>query len=110
MGAPHTAEQASEALIQRAGRDAAPLYREAERHPAWNETIQRIIEDPISQAGLRHGVELQRLRTLGTDRPFNPRDAMITGFNEAGDPIITGVPNMQTLHTLKVGFDLRRGG
>jgi len=105
LNAPRTALEESEALIQRAGEDAAPLYRQAERVPTWNETIQRIIEDPISQQGLRHGVELQRLRSLGTDRPFNPTDAQITGFNAAGDPVITGVPNAQTLHTLKVGLD-----
>ena len=105
LGAPRTAQEASEALIERAGREAAPLYRAAEGQPAWNETIQRIIDDPVARAGLRQGVELQRLRSLGTDRPFNPRDAMITNFDEAGDPIITGVPNMQTLHTLKVGLD-----
>jgi hypothetical protein len=105
LGAPHTAEEASNALIEQAGANAAPLYRQAERVPTWNETIQRIIEDPIAQQGLRHGVELQRLRSLGTDRPFNPTDAMITGFNQAGDAVITGVPNAQTLHTLKVGLD-----
>jgi len=105
LGAPHTAEQASKELIDRASADAAPLYRQAEQVPTWNETIQRIIDDPISRRGLAHGVELQRLRSLGTDRPFNPTDAQITGFNAAGDPIITGVPNAQTLHTLKVGLD-----
>ena len=105
MGAPNTAQEASEALIQSASENASPLYRQAEQVPTWNETIQRIIDDPVSQQGLRHGVELQRLRSLGTDRPFSPTDAQITGFNEAGDPIITGVPNAQTLHTLKVGLD-----
>jgi hypothetical protein len=105
LNAPRTALEESEALIQRASGDAAPLYRQAEQVPTWNETIQRIIEDPVAQQGLRHGVELQRLRSLGTDRPFNPTDAQITGFNEAGDAIITGVPNAQTLHTLKVGLD-----
>ena len=105
LGAPGTAQQASEELIEQASANASPLYRQAERVPTWNQTIQRIIEDPIAQQGLRHGVELQRLRSLGTDRPFNPTDAMITRFNEAGDPVITGVPNAQTLHTLKVGLD-----
>jgi hypothetical protein len=105
LNAPRTALEESEALIRRAGEDASPLYRQAEQVPTWNQTIQRIIEDPISQQGLRHGVELQRLRSLGTNRPFNPTDAQITGFNEAGDAIIAGVPNAQTLHTLKVGLD-----
>ena len=105
LGAPTTAEAASEALTQRAAREASPLYRAAEEVPTWSPRLQEFIDDPIARAGLRHGVELQRLRSVGSDRPFNPRDAMITDFNAAGDPIITGVPNMQTLHTLKVGLD-----
>ena len=37
--------------------------------------------------------------------PFNPTDAAIVGFNEAGDPIIKGVPNFKTLQTAKIGLD-----
>src|SRR5262245_26430322 len=29
----------------------------------------------------------------------------ITSFNEAGDPVISGTPNMRTLQTLKIGLD-----
>jgi hypothetical protein len=105
MGAPGTAQQASRQLIDTAGANAAPLYRQAETVPTWSPRLKEFIDDPIARQGLRQGVELQRLRSVGSDRPFNPQDAMITGFNEAGDPIISGVPNMQTLHTLKVGLD-----
>jgi hypothetical protein len=105
LGVGGTAAQAREALIDRASREAGPIYRRAEGVPTWSERLQTFIDDPIARSGLRHGVELQRLRSVGSDRPFRPEDAMITGFNEAGDPIITGVPNMQTLHTLKVGLD-----
>jgi hypothetical protein len=45
------------------------------------------------------------LRTVGTDRPFRPQDAMITDFNAAGEPMWSGVPNVQTLNTLKTGLD-----
>ena len=105
LGAPTTAEAAAEQLTRRAAREASPIYRAAEQNPTWSPRLQEFIDDPIARTGLRHGVELQRLRSVGSDRPFNPRDAMITDFNAAGDPIITGVPNMQTLHTLKVGLD-----
>src|SRR5262245_57893289 len=105
MGAPSSARAASEELMNTAATRAAPLYREAERHPVWSERMQSFLDDPIARQGLRQGVEIQRLNTVGTDRPFRPQDAAITGFNEAGDPIISGVPNMQTVHTLKVGLD-----
>jgi hypothetical protein len=105
LGAPGTAQAASDALIDQAATASAPLYRQAEQVPTWNERLQAFLNDPIARQGLRHGVEIQRLRSVGGPEPFNPTDAMITGFNEAGDPIITGVPNMRTLHTLKVGLD-----
>lgn len=104
-GAPTTAARASAELIDRASTQAAPVYRRAETVPTWSSRLQTFLDDPIVGPGLRQGVELQRLRNVGTDRPFNPRDAMITGWNEAGEPIYSGVPNMQTLHTLKVGLD-----
>jgi len=105
LGAPGTSEAAREALIERARAEAAPLYRQAEQHPTWSNRLQDIIDDPIARQGLRHGVEIQRLEAVGQGRPFNPRDLMITDFDAAGDPIITGVPNVRTLHTLKVGLD-----
>jgi hypothetical protein len=105
LGAPHTAEAAAEQLRQQASTQAAPLYRQSERVPTWNSRIEPFLADPIAQAGLRSGVEIQRLRSVGSGQPFNPTDAMITGFDASGAPIISGVPNMQTLHTLKVGLD-----
>jgi len=105
LGAPTTARAAQDELITQAGARAAPIYREAEQHPTWSNRLQEFISDPIAQQGLRHGVELQRLRTVGTDRPFRPQDAMITDFNAAGEPVWSGVPNMQTLNTLKTGLD-----
>lgn len=105
FGAPGTSEAAREALIARAKADAEPLYARAEAYPTWSNRLQQFFDDPIARPGLRQGVELQRLEAVGNNRPFNPRDAMITDFDAAGDPIITGVPNMRTIHTLKVGLD-----
>lgn len=104
LGAPTTAEAASTALVERAGREAAPVYRAAERIPTWSDRLQPFLDDPIARQGLAHGVQLQRLRSVGTDRPFNPTDAMMR-IDENGMPVVVGVPNMQTLHTLKVGLD-----
>jgi hypothetical protein len=40
-----------------------------------------------------------------TGKPFKPTDPAITAFDEAGDPIISGVPNMRTLQQAKIGLD-----
>jgi ribosomal protein S9 len=50
-------------------------------------------------------VKIQRTRSAMGGEPFNPTDAAITGFNQAGDPIISGVPNFKTLQTAKIGLD-----
>ena len=106
MGVTGTAQQATEELAERAGREAGPLYRQAENQGAvWNERIQEMLQDPIMQKGLAQGLKLQRLESLGTGRAANTTDPAITSFNAAGDPIITGVPNMKTLQAVKVGLD-----
>jgi hypothetical protein len=54
---------------------------------------------------LKRGLEIQRLEALAQGKTFNPKDAAIVGFNEAGDPIIGGVPNMRTYDAIKRGLD-----
>jgi hypothetical protein len=106
MGVEGTAQEASEALATRAGKEAGPLYREAENQGAvWNERIQEMLQDPIMQRGLAQGQKLQRLEALGTGQPAKMTDPAITSFNAAGDPVVTGVPNMKTLQSVKVGLD-----
>ena len=105
LDAPQSAKQATDALITKAQTESRPFYQAAEDVPTWSDKLQEFYNDPIAKQGLAHGVQIQRIRNAGTDTPFNPTDAMITGFNEAGEPIITGVPNMKTLNTLKTGLD-----
>jgi len=106
LGVQGTARQATDQLIDHANRTAGPLYRQAEHSgPVWNNAIDEILQTPAGRQGIARGVRIQQLETAGSGRPFNPTDAAITGFNEAGDPVISGVPNTKTLHTLKVGLD-----
>lgn len=106
LGADGTARQTTEQLTQRARTDSSPLYAEALDHgPVWNERLQQFFDDPVARRGLREGVSVQRLEALAEGRPFNPHDYAITGFNEAGDPILSGVPNMRTINLLKKGWD-----
>jgi len=106
LGVQGTAKQAQEALIEQAGREAGPYYRRAEHSgPVWNNAIQEILDTDVAKKGLAAGVRIQQQEAAGSGVPFKATDAAITGFNEAGDPIISGVPNTKTLHTLKVGLD-----
>jgi hypothetical protein len=106
LGAGNTARQTVDELTQQARQNSAPLYQEAlSRRPVWNERLQQFFDDPVAQRGLREGVAVQRLEALAEGRRFNPMDYAITGFNEAGDPILSGVPNMRTINLLKKGWD-----
>lgn len=71
----------------------------------WTPRIQQFLDDPIMQQGLATGVKLQRLEALAKGKPFNPTELAITGSDEAGNPIINGVPNMRTLQAAKIGLD-----
>ncbi|WP_316176149.1 hypothetical protein [Bradyrhizobium sp. SZCCHNRI1073] len=106
LGSGNTARQTVDDLTQQARQNSAPLYQEAlSRRPVWNERLQQFFDDPVAQRGLREGVAVQRLEALAEGRPFRPHDYAITGFNEAGDPILSGVPNMRTINLLKKGWD-----
>lgn len=71
----------------------------------WSDRLKQFVDEPIFKRGLAQGIKIQRLESLAEGTPFNPVDYAITGFNEAGDPIIGGVPNMRTLNVAKKGLD-----
>lgn len=75
------------------------------RKVVWTDRLQQFIDEPIFKRGLAQGVKIQRLESLAAGKPFNPVDYAIKGFNEAGDPIISGIPNMRTLNVAKKGID-----
>lgn len=106
LGAGATARQTSENLISSARQASEPFYQAAlSRKPVWNERIQQFFDDPVTKKGLREGVAVQRLEALAEGKKFDPNDYAITGFNEAGDPILSGVPNMRTINLIKKGWD-----
>ena len=67
--------------------------------------LQRVLRDPISQQGLREGLEVQRLEALSQRRPFDPGEYAVTGEHPNGDPIVGKVPNLRTYDAVKRGYD-----
>jgi hypothetical protein len=85
---------------------ADPAYTEAfAKQGIYSNRIQEFMDDPITKAGLRRGLEIQRLESVAAGKPFNPKDAAIIDFDAAGDPVIGGVPNMRTYDAVKRGLD-----
>lgn len=106
LGANGTARQSANELTKKAIADSKPLYEKAfEQKPVWSERMQEFFDDLVAKRGLKEGIEVQRLESLASGKKFNPEDYAITGFNEAGDPIISGVPNMRTVDLIKKGWD-----
>jgi hypothetical protein len=106
LGAGNTARQTVDQLTETARRESAPFYKKAlDQKPVWNERIQQFFDDPVTSGGLREGVAVQRLESLAKGEKFDPNDYAITHFNEAGDPVIGGVPNMRTINLIKKGWD-----
>ncbi|OWJ67451.1 hypothetical protein BWR60_09605 [Inquilinus limosus] len=107
FGAPEDFYTTIDDLTQVQKAKAAPLYEKAfaENQAITNDRIQGFLQDPIMQQGIRKGLEIQRLEALAQNKSFNPSDYAITGFNEAGDPVIGAVPNMRLLDAAKRGLD-----
>ena len=105
LGANETASQYSKNLTNQAMEQSKPFYEESLGKPVWSERLQQYFDDPVTQAGLKKGIAVQRLESLAENKKFDPKDYGITGFNEAGDPIITGNPNMRTINLIKKGWD-----
>lgn len=106
LGAGGSARQTMDQLTAQARAESAPLYREAlDKQPVWNDRMQQFFDDPAIASGLKEGVSVQRLESLATGRKFDPNDYAITHFDPAGDPKITGVPNMRTINLIKKGLD-----
>lgn len=86
--------------------NAPPAYQKAfEQAPVHSDRVAGFLQEPEVQAGIKRGMQIQRLEARANDEAFNPMDYGITGFNDAGDPIISGTPNMRLLDAGKKGLD-----
>jgi hypothetical protein len=99
--------EATDALMAQRARDAAPLYDKAFARGTGvlDMRVDQFLADPIVRQGLKQGLEIQRLEALAAGKPFDPTEYAITGFNEAGDPIMGTVPNFRLLDAAKRGLD-----
>lgn len=95
-----TKEQMRERLQQ------AQADRTAEAPGAiWSPRLQEFLENPRVQEGINRGWRIERDEALAESRPVNPSEYAVTGFTEAGDPIVGRVPTMRLLAVAKEGID-----
>lgn len=89
---------------------ARPLYDAAyaaseSGGSTWSPRLQQFLDDPITAPALQRGMELQRIDALAAGRPFDPTRISVTDFTQAGEPVLSKTPNMETLDMIKRGFD-----
>lgn len=104
-GSTYSAEQA---LLKSRSAAARPAYDEAGNvGQVWSPRLQQFLDHSEVQSGLKSGLKLEQQDSIAENRPFVPEEFGITGFNEAGDPIVSGKPTMKAMMVAKEGLDAR---
>lgn len=85
---------------------ASPAYDRAYAQPAtMTDRLAQFAQEDIIKRGMQDGIKIERLKALAEGRPFDPQAYAVTGFNGAGDPIISGVPTWRSWDAAKTGLD-----
>lgn len=103
-----------EAITKNQIKEAAPLYKEAfaprsdlsgKIFAPWDDRLQQFLDDPIIKKGMAKGLRTQELEDLAAGTPINFKEYAVKGFDEAGDIIIEGTPNLKAMDAAKRGLD-----
>lgn len=94
-------------LAAQRSREAGPLYEQAfaSNVPVQSERISSILSRPVAQTGLKRGIEIIQNEAAARGTQARLADYGVSGFNAAGDPIISGTPTLRMLHAAKIGLD-----
>lgn len=95
-------------------KESAPLYRKAfaprsdnkgRVYAPWDERLDNLLKDPDIKKGIAYGIRIQQRDATANDTPFNFKEFAVKGFDENGDIIIDGTPNLRTMDAGKRGLD-----
>jgi hypothetical protein len=94
-------------LIRARSTAARPLYEKAfaDRKGITSPVIDRLLNNPIVKKAISNGVKIVSNEADAANIPVSLDDYAITAFNEAGDPVISGVPTLRLLDAAKRGLD-----
>lgn len=99
LGNDGNAIRTAENIMQARAQEARPLYQKAYEAQAWDDKLARLLKRPAMKDAFA------RARTLAENEGVDPRTLGITGFDEAGEPILDGIPTMRTWDFMKRGLD-----
>ena len=112
--APNQYYELLETLSAKMSKDAKPLYDEAfapvsdlegKVFAQWDDRLQRFLDEPEIQRGMATGIRIQRKESVARDLPFNFKEFAVKGFDENGNLIIDGTPNLRAMDAAKRGLD-----
>jgi hypothetical protein len=112
--APNQYYELLEALGAKMSKDAKPLYDEAfapisdlegKVFAQWDDRLQRFLDEPEIQRGMALGIKIQRKEAVARNQPFNFKEYAVKGFDENGNLIIEGTPNLRAMDAAKRGLD-----
>jgi hypothetical protein len=105
-GSIYTADKALDAARKAA---STPLYNKAfQQQQVWSPRLQEFLTDPVMQQGLKRGLELERLDSVATGRPFNA-NTLGVDLDPQGNIVLKKTPNMRVLDAGKRGIDAMIG-
>ena len=94
--------------------NAKPLYEEAfaprsdaagRVYAPWDDRLQSFLNDPDIKKGMAQGIRTQQLEALAEGKPFNFQEYAVKGFDDAGNLMIGGTPNLRAMDAAKRGLD-----
>lgn len=87
--------------------EKARLDKEAGKQAVWSPRLQSFLDSTDYKSLFKKGLLEQEREALKLNKKINPYDFGVTGYTEAGDPILKEVPNLKMLDTLKKGMDAK---
>lgn len=96
-------------LFNKRTQESQPLYEKAfSQAPVSTPRIQEFLQDPELQAGIRRGMQIQRLEARANNTPFSPMDYGMEETNPGVEDSLQlrePTPNMRLLNAGKKGLD-----
>lgn len=99
LGNDGNAVEMAESIVRTRAQEARPLYEKAYESQAWSDRLSDLLKRPAAKQAFA------RARRLAANEGVDPATLGITGFDDAGEPVLQGIPTMRTWDYVKRGLD-----
>lgn len=87
--------------------ESSPIYKSAFQRfsQLWNDRLGQFYEQPEVKEGIKRGLTVLRREAIARGEKFDPMELGVTGFDDAGEPILSKVPSLRLWDAGKRGID-----